>query len=97
MCKFFFEISTVNSVDKNDFGLVLNEDESSTLAKVFSISDSSEFINTNDHNTCRILLTSLKEYAQTRRFFKFETFLQDCLVSLKDYTTSGLSFSLKLI
>lgn len=97
MCHFCFRISTANSGDNKDFGLVLNEDESSSLAKVFSLSDNSEFINTCDHNTCRILLTSLKEYAQARGFFNFESFLQDCLFSLKNHTTSGLSFSLKLI
>lgn len=97
MCKFYFKISTANCGDKNDFGLVLNEGESSSLAKVFSISDNSEFINTGDHSTCRILLTSLKEYAQSRSFFKFESFLQDCLFSLKDCKPSGLSYSLKLI
>ena len=97
MCKFYFQIAPANSGGNINFGLVLNEDESSSLAKVFSISDDSEFINTSDHNTCRVLLTSLKEYAQTRRFSKFESFLQDCLFSLKDYKTSGLSYSLKLI
>ncbi len=97
MCQFYFAISSANSGDKIDFGLVLQEDESSSLVKVFSISDDSEFIHTNDHNICRVLLTSLKEYAETRRFSKFESFLQDCLFSLKDYKTSGLSYSLKLI
>lgn len=97
MCKFYFQISPANSGDNIDFGLVLNEDESSSLVKVFSVSDDSEFINTTDYNTCRILLTSLKEYAQTRRFFKFESFLQDCLFSLKNCKPSGLSYSLKLI
>ena len=97
MCKFYFKIATANSGANIDFGLVLNEDESSSLAKVFSITDDSEFINTCDHNICRVILTSLKEYAQTRRFFKFESFLHDCLFSLKDYKTSGLSYSLKLI
>lgn len=97
MCKFYFQIAPANSGVNIDFGLVLNEDESSSLVKVFSIPDDSEFINTCDHNTCRVLLTSLKEYAQTRRLFKFESFLQDCLFSLKDYKASGLSYSLKLI
>jgi hypothetical protein len=98
MCQFYFEISLTNSGDKIDLGLVLDKNESNSLAKVFSISDdSTTYINTNDHNICRILLTSLKEYAQTRRFFKVEDFLRDCLFSLKNCKTSGLIYSLKLI
>jgi len=46
MCKFFFQIAPANSGANINFGLVLNEDESNSLAKVFSIPDDSEFINT---------------------------------------------------